>query len=83
MDYLKSLGVLGAILYVAYIMLRRARTDKIIQNLKRKDRTEELKEIARLTKEIEDAKINYANSRSEYDAITGEGADSKLLDDES
>jgi hypothetical protein len=81
MEYLYSLGVIGSILYVAYILMARAKADKVIAELRRKDRSEEHEAIIRAQKDLENAEIVYRNARAEYDSITGDGADSKLLDE--
>jgi hypothetical protein len=77
MNYAYALGAFA----VLYYLYKQFRANQILADLKRKDRTEAIKEIARLTSEIENAKLNYANSRAEYDAITGESDDAKLFDD--
>jgi predicted nucleic acid-binding protein len=81
MNYLYSIGGIVAILYGAYYLLRSSRADKALAELKRKDRSEELVAIALAQKELENAKINYSKSRAEYDALSGEGSDSKLFDE--
>jgi hypothetical protein len=80
MEYLYSLGVIGSILYVAYILMARAKADKVIAELRRKDRSEEHEAIIRAQKDLENAEIVYRNARAEYDSIAGEGSDTKLLD---
>jgi len=81
MNYLYSSGLIALILYLAYVMINRAKADKVLADLKRKDRSEELKAIAKAEQELKNAQIRYSNSRREYDHITGEGADSALFDD--
>lgn len=81
MDYLKSIGAIGAILYVAYIFLQRVRKDEVIASLKHKDRTEENEAIKKAQKELEDAEIRYRKSRGEYDAISGLSPDAEDLDE--
>lgn len=76
MELFKVVGILGAILYGVYVMLRRARVDKTLAELNRKDRSEEDKEIGKLTQEVEDAKIRYNNSRREFDQSDNSGGGS-------
>lgn len=67
MSYLVTGGVVAAILLLVKYMMGRARTDSILSDLQnvndQKKKESYLKEAARLEKEIEDAKINYARIR--------------------
>lgn len=69
-EVLYSLGGLGAILYVAYVMIRKAKVESIIAKLEPRDNRKELEEIAVLTQEVVDAKIKYENARRDVDAFT-------------
>lgn len=59
-------GAIAAILYGVYYMIRRGQADKVLSELTRQDRTEEQDNIAALTQEVKDAKVDYARSRVEY-----------------
>lgn len=67
MELLQAGGVIGAILYVVYYFIRRAKVDGVLSDLNRKDRTEEDKEIDRTTKELADAKVKYSDARRKLD----------------
>lgn len=73
---LASLGIIGLILYVVNYMMGRAKTDAIISDLKlaakRKEREEFEKNLIQAQKELEDAKIEYNNSRRNLDTDTSD-----------
>jgi hypothetical protein len=85
MEYIQSLGIIGAILYLAYVLMARAKSDKIIAELQVRPSKEKQQtdiEIAQAIKEAADAKIVYDNSRrkyNEFDSVEGTrpGADSE------
>lgn len=74
MNYLYSLGGIAAALYMAYVMLRGRKSDQVLAELSRKDRTKEAQELGALTQEVKDAKLDYKESRARYDAIMAERA---------
>ena len=79
MEYLQSLGIIGAILYVAYVFMRRAKTDRIIADLEfrtNKQKEQDNSEINQAIAEAKNAEIRYNNARREYDSITGEESSS-------
>lgn len=61
------LAAIGGALYALYALIMGVRRDRVLAQLKRKERTDELVAIAKATQEIESAKINYAKSRTELD----------------
>ncbi len=63
MSALYAFGALVASLYGIYILRNLNKADRVIGNLSVQPKAEELKdaaEVARLTQEIKDAKVNYA-----------------------
>lgn len=87
MNYLYSSGIIAATLYFAYVMIQRAKRDKVIGNLKvksPKEREAEAAELAKLTQEVENAQIKYRTARDVYrERITADQGTNTLPDEQS
>lgn len=73
MSVIYSIAALVAVLYATYLIRTRAKSDAVVSELVIQPKAEELKdaaEVAQLTQEIKDAKIDYAadaeRARLEY-----------------
>lgn len=67
MELITVSGVIGAVLFVVYYMIGRAKADKVLSELSRPDHTEEVKEIATLTEQVKEAKIVYSDAKRAYE----------------
>lgn len=79
MNWIYLLGGSG-LLYFLYALVLGVRRDRVLAELRRKDRSEEIAQIAKATQEIANAKIRYDNARREYDALTS-GSSSEGVSD--
>ncbi len=62
MNYVYSIAAIIAGLYIAYTLRQRAKSDAVVGEIAVQPKAEEIKDdidIAALTKEVQDAKINY------------------------
>lgn len=72
MTILYSLGAIGAVLYVVYMMTLKARANKTVADIAVQPKAEEIAEIselARLEQEIKDGKIDYAAARARLNEL--------------
>lgn len=80
MSYLYSIGGILALLYAVYAWIQSVKSDEVLSQLNRRQRTEEDDLIAKSQQELEDAKIHYAKSRAEFDKLPDDGTKPVLPD---
>ncbi len=67
-------AVIGAVLYSVHFLMLRAKADTVIGNLAIQPTAQALKdnaEIATLTQEVQDAKVDYMRARDEFNSSNG------------